>query len=263
MRCEDSHPLLLDHVRGTLPPEISTALTEHLRTCRACTAEVDGLIETWQGLGAVASDVADSPGMRSRFEAMLRRAADNERIEKTSQRRVAWLSVYGREIAALVAALVIGVGIGRQTMPSPASASQLTIMRAELVGLRQMVTLSLLQHPSASDRLNGVNLTTQIERPGDELTTALLDTLLHDPNVNVRLASIDALKRFAARDDVRRGVAATLRRQVSPLVQIAVIDFIIETNVRDAADSLRRVSSDPGVDPAVRGRARQALLHIG
>ena len=129
--------------------------------------------------------------------------------------------------------------------------------------MRQMVTLSLLQQQSASERLKGVSFTGLIEQPGSEVTLALLDTLMHDPNVNVRLATIDALKRFAAGENVRRGAIEALNRQTSPLVQIALIDFVVDTNGRDAADTLRRLSSDPMLDQAVRGRAAQALQKIG
>src|SRR5262249_52613602 len=133
----------------------------------------------------------------------------------------------------------------------------------ELRDMRQMVTLSLLQQQSASDRLKGVSFTTQIEQPGGEVTGALLDTLMHDPNVNVRLATIDALKRFAGRDAVRRGVLEALTRQTSPLVQLALTASVAETNGRDAADPPRRLSIDPMLDQAVRGRATRALQQIG
>ncbi len=165
--------------------------------------------------------------------------------------------------AAAAAVLVLGVIIGRQTAPPPAVDPQLAMLREELRDMRQMVTLSLLQQQSASERLKGVSFTTQIEQPGSEVTLALLDTLIHDPNVSVRLATIDALKRFAARDNVRLGMIEALARQTSPLVQIALIDFLVDTNGRDAADTLRRLSSDPMVDQAVRGRATEALQQIG
>jgi hypothetical protein len=159
--------------------------------------------------------------------------------------------------------MILGVGIGRQTAPPPAADPQLAMLREELRDMRQMVTLSLLQQQSASERLKGVSFTAQIEQPGGEVTLALLDTLMHDPNVNVRLATIDALRRFAARENVRLGMIEALARQTSPLVQIALIDYVVETNDRGAADTLRRLSNDPMLDQAVRGRATQALQQIG
>jgi hypothetical protein len=263
MRCEEIHAHLADHLAGTLAPDVSGDVAAHLRTCRACAAEADGLDETWQMLGTVPADRPDSAAMRVRFDAALDGYQHGLRVESATPGRFARIRTYGLQFAAAAAVLVLGVSIGRQTAPPPAADPQLMMLREELRDMRQMVTLSLLQQQSASERLKGVSFTTQIEQPGSEVTLALLDTLMHDPNVNVRLATIDALKRVAARESVRRGVIEALARQTSPLVQIALIDFVVEANGREAADTLRRLSSDPMLDQAVRGRATQALRQIG
>ena len=263
MRCEEIHAQLADHLAGTLPPDVSGAVAEHLRTCPACAAEADGLDDTWQMLGTVPADRADSPAMRARFDAALDGYRQGLGVEGVKQGRFARIKTYGLLSAAAAAVLVLGVGIGRQTAPPPAVDPQLAMLRDELRDMRQMVTLSLLQQQSASERLKGVSFTSQIELPGSEVTTALLETLMHDPNVNVRLATIDALKRFAARETVRRGVMDALPRQTSPIVQIALIDFVVEASGREAADTLRRLSADPMLDKAVRARAAQKLEQIG
>jgi hypothetical protein len=263
MRCEEIHAHLADHLAGTLAPDESGELAEHLRTCRACAAEFEGLDETWQILGTVPADRPDSAAMRARFDAALDGYQHGLGVERAKPGRFARAGTYGLQFAAAAAVMVLGVGIGRQTAPTPAADPQLAMLREELRDMRQMVTLSLLQQQSASERLKGVSFTAQIERPGGEVTLALLDTLMHDPNVNVRLATIDALKRFAGGENVRRGVLEALARQTSPLVQIALIDYVVETNDRGAAETLRRLSNDPMLDQAVRGRATQALQQIG
>jgi hypothetical protein len=263
MRCEEIHAHLADHLAGTLAPDVSGAVAEHLRACRACGAEVDGLNETWQMLGTVPADRPDSAAMRARLDAALDGYQRGLRVERATLGGFARIRMYGLQFATAAAVLVLGVGIGRQTAPPPASDPQLAMLREELRDMRQMVTLSLLQQQSASERLKGVSFTTQIEQPGSEVTLALLDALMHDANVNVRLATIDALKRFAARESVHRGMIEALARQTSPLVQIALIDFVVETNDRDAAGTLRRLLGDPMLDQAVRGRAAQALQQIG
>ena len=81
--------------------------------------------------------------------------------------------------------------------PTPSLKSR--AMRSEMHDLREMVSLSLMQQQSASERLKGVSWIGQIDRPSSELAVALLDALMHDPNVNVRLATVDALERFRRR----------------------------------------------------------------
>jgi hypothetical protein len=263
MRCEEIHAHLADHLAGTLAPDVAGEVAEHLLTCRACAAEADGLDETWQMLGTVPGDRPDSAALRARFDAALDGYQHGLLIESARRGRLARLRTYGLQFAAAAAVLVLGVGIGRETAPRPVTDPQLALVREELRDMRQMVTLSLLQQQSASERLKGVSFTSQIEQPGGEVTLALLDTLMHDPNVNVRLATIDALRRFAGGENVRRGMVEALARQTSPLVQIALIDYVVETNDRGAADTLRRLSSDPMLDQAVRGRATRALQQIG
>src|SRR6185437_11241839 len=108
-----------------------------------------------------------------------------------------------------------------------------------------------------------VSWSNQLDRPGDEVVTALIDTLMHDTNVNVRLASIDALKRFADRDAVRNAAVHALSTQKSPLVQMALIDFVVETNEHSALDALRKLASDNTVNADVRTRAAWGVGHLG
>jgi hypothetical protein len=73
--------------------------------------------------------------------------------------------------------------------------------------------------------------------------------------VNVRLASVDALRRFSAQEAVRRETVRALADPSFPLVQIALIDFMVETKDKEAIDVLQRLSEDQAVNEAVRGRA--------
>lgn len=170
------------------------------------------------------------------------------------------------QACAAVLLVVAGIQVGRQLASSPAtsvlSSPDVTALRAEVRDLRQMVTLSLMQQQSASERLKGVSWSNQLDRPGNEVVSALIDTLMHDTNVNVRLASIDALKRFAERDVVRAATIRALDTQTSPLVQMALIDFVVETREREALESLRRLARDEQTNEVVRSRATWGIGHL-
>ena len=130
--------------------------------------------------------------------------------------------------------------------------------------MRQMVTLTLMQQQSASDRLKGVTWSSTLEQPGGEVVSALLDTLLHDPNVNVRLASIDALARFADEQQVRQGaVDALLQSASSPMVQIALIDFVVGVRETSSIETLKKIAADASLNETVRVRASQGLDRFG
>jgi hypothetical protein len=170
------------------------------------------------------------------------------------------------QAAAAAVLVVVGIQVGRQ-MSAPASTAAATApdviaLRDEVRDLRQMVTLSLMQQQSVTERLKGVSWSNQLDQPGNEVVSALIDTLMHDANVNVRLASIDALKRFATREVVRSAAVQALHTQSSPLVQMALIDFVVETQDREALDTLRKLSRDDQANEAVRARASWGIDHL-
>jgi HEAT repeat protein len=229
--------------------------------------EADALDATWRMLGGIDAPVPDSDRMRARLDAVI------DAVEHAAPPARQWFPRFtgGRFYAvqglAAAAILLVGIAIGWFVMPDrtrPAdSASEIAAMRSEMRELREMVSLSLMQRQSATDRLKGVTWTGQLDRPSGEVVSALLDALMHDPNVNVRLATIDALERFASREDVRRAAIEAVDRQMSPLVQIALIDFLVKTNERQSAPTLRRLAQDPQANDAVRSRAAWGLQQLG
>jgi len=232
--------------------------------------EADALDATWRMLGGIDAPAPDSDRMRARLDAVI------DAVEHAAPPSRQWFPrggstggsrFYAMQGLAAAAILLVGIAIGWFVMPGrtrPAdSASEIAAMRSEMRELREMVSLSLMQQQSATDRLKGVTWTGQLDRPSGEVVSALLDGLMHDPNVNVRLATIDALERFASRDDVRRAAIEAVDRQMSPLVQIALIDFLVKTNERQSAPTLRRLAQNPRVNAAVRSRAAWGLQQLG
>lgn len=260
MECEVAQAHLPDHLARTLAAPIAAAVDAHLRGCHRCAAEYAGIEETWQRLRTVPPAEPDTTLMRSRFEAGLHEYARAHPSGRPIHRGAAY---YGMQIAAAAAMLVLGVLIGRQSPSAPAADPQLAALRDELRDMREMIAVSLLQQQSATERLKGVSWSNQIDDPGMTVTSALLDALMHDPNVNVRVSAIDALKRVAEREDVRLGALEALSRQTSPIVQVALIEFVVETNGREAAVALRRIADDPMANETVRMRARRGLEQLG
>lgn len=268
MECQDAAAHIADYLAGTLPAEELEALQAHLAACTACRGELTAAEETWRQLGRIAPVAPDGPAMRTRFDAMLVGYQEGlgdppshapRATARQAPRRI------GLAALATAAVLLIGIAIGRQTAPpaAPTADTQIAALREDLGEMRQMMSLSLLQQHSAIARLQGVVSTGQIDAPRSEVIAALLDTLIYDPNANVRLATIDALKRFTDRELVKQRTLDALPRQTSPLVQIALIDFVVQAAGVEAAEALRTLSKDPKVAGAVRMRAAERLRELG
>ena len=266
---------VLDEVRG------------HLASCPACREEAEALMETWTALGTLTTRPPDSAAMRRRFDAMLDAYIKDQRPGPAAwaQARVPWFREW-RGLQAATAAVVLlltgGVaggilagkfeglaglgGFGSRSGPDatapPSTDAQIAALRRELRDTQQLVMLSLLQQASANERLRGVGWSHEIDEPGPEVVSALLDSLTHDPNVNVRLGCVDALMRFSTRPAVRQGIVRALNESTSPIVQIALIDFVVEIGEKESVAALRRLSADATLNEAVRQRARWGLEHL-
>jgi hypothetical protein len=253
MDCQDATAHVADYLAGSLPASTLDALRAHAASCAACREELRTAEEMWTQLRDIPADVPDRAGMTARFDEMLPRPAKAGRHD---------ISTRGLAAAAV---LVLGIFIGRHTASpaAPPPDTHVATLRSELGELKQMMALSLLQQQSATARLQGVVSTGQIADPNADVIAALLDALAYDANANVRLASIDALERFMDRDLVKRRTLEALPRQTSPLVQIALIDFVAESAGAESAAALRTLSERTDAADAVKARAAERLRQLG
>jgi hypothetical protein len=276
MDCEEVRHELAARLAGSADPAQDAAMRDHLLACAECRDEAAALGETWAALDAVPAERADTAAMRARFDAALELYEHGlaRPAAPTAWDRVnAWMAGWWPSRPVLQAALaglflVAGFAAGMRRVPAAtpvpsADGTTLADLRRELHDTREMVMLSLLQQSSAADRLRGVSWSSQIDQPNGQVVDALLDALAHDPNVNVRLACVDALQRFGDNPRVRDGVLQTVGDSSSALVQIALIDFLVERGDRAASPTLRRISEDLSQDEAVRGRAAWAANQLG
>jgi hypothetical protein len=146
--------------------------------------------------------------------------------------------------------------------PGAAARDQIGELREEVRSLSQLVTLSLLKQDSASERLRGVSFGRQAGAGDDRVLQALLDTLGHDSDVNVRLAAVDALAPVLGRPGVRDQLLRELGRQPSQLVQIALIDQLLARDRQGAQRQLLELAASPSLDPTVRGYLRSRLHQV-
>lgn len=267
MNCEQVKAEFPDYLAKSLGQEGSAAIQSHLAICGACHQELETLESVWSRLG-VLKDAQPSSQVRARFYAMLEehqlelRSQPNSRVTFGDWVEGWWPARPMWQFALGLLLLAVGVGLGRSSLEKPKQDREIARLRDEVGGLRELLTLSLLQQQSASERLRGVSWSSQVQQPEEPVLSALLQTLNSDPNVNVRLAALDALQKFANIGGVRQGLLQALEKQKSPLVQITLIDWLVESKERQAVDVLTRISDEPQVQPKVRERARWGLRQL-
>jgi len=197
------------------------------------------------------------------------------------------LAQAGLAAAALAAGVLIGSGYagqgigllrgGRGAANNATSRGEIGQLRQEVRSLSQLVTLSLLKQDSVSERLRGVSFGRHAEigeigeigevgkigsAGDDRVLEALLDTLGHDPDVNVRLAAVDALAPALWRPPVRDQMLAEVGAQRSPMVQIALIDLLVARDRAGSRQRLTELAASPSLDETVRGYLRSRLRQV-
>jgi hypothetical protein len=279
MNCERVNELFADYLVGRLDETARAEVDSHLRACASCREESKGLQAMWTKL-ALLPEEKPSPALDVRFHTLLEAYRQGmKQAERDASRRVTlrdWLGrLWPREPALQFALAVVlfaaGLLLGPALTPyRPNRASgtgtndrALALLRDEVSSMKQLVTLSLLQQQSASDRLRGVEWSYRLAQPDAQVVSALLRALDSDPNVNVRLAAIDALHQFGTDGTVREGLLRSLAAQRSPLVQFELINLMVELQEKGSVPVLRELSQRPDLDPTVRERAEWGLQKLG
>ncbi|HTT64337.1 MAG TPA: zf-HC2 domain-containing protein [Bryobacteraceae bacterium] len=273
MNCDQVKEHIADYLVGALSRSEAEELKEHFARCAACKQEVAALSDTWQMLGLLEQE-QPSVQLRPRFYQSLeayRQGLESAAAAPARRRlfdwgasgwaaspafRLAWSA------ALLAVGIIVGVGAGQWLGGRDRARGDLAHLQDEVHHMRQLVTLSLLEQQSASERLRGVDYANRVDQSDTQVLSALLHAVNHDPNVNVRLAAVDALRRFASSPSVRGSLDRSLAKQSSPLVQIALIDFIVDTRDTSAVPSLVALEHSPGADKNVKEKALWGLAQL-
>lgn len=265
MNCEEVRERLPDFLAGSLEGTEREAIQAHLGGCAGCNQAV----EMWATLGALPED-QPSPALQARFEAMLEAYREGlEQAERPRQRRSfsGWLESWwpyrpAFQFGIAVVCLIAGAAAGHLLTGRGGGNQELAQLREEVHNTRQLVAVSLLQQQSASERLQGVSWSSRLAQPDPQVLAALVQAVRSDSSVDVRLAAVDALRRYAGEPRVSSGLLEAMGGAQSPLVQIALIDLMVDTRDRKSIGALKRLREDQAVNQAVRERAEWGLQHF-
>ncbi len=164
-------------------------------------------------------------------------------------------------LAAALGLLITGWFLGYQVTPRPESA-RLDRLAAEVREMKKSVMLASLRNPAAAERMKAVRVAEDLSGPDEAVLDALVQTMNGDPNVNVRLVSVEALARYADRPPVREALIQAIVRQESPLVQLALADVMLALNEKGAVEPFRKVIADPRVDYAVKSKLENTVRRL-
>ncbi|NGP88153.1 HEAT repeat domain-containing protein [Fodinibius halophilus] len=207
-----------------------------------------------------------SDQMREAFYDMI----GNEKEQQVPQKSNTWINRIEElfapkkvpRMAFFTVIFLVGMFTGNLLTPFQDYQQQMDQLSGEVSKMRQVMMMSLLDNQSSSERLKAVNISTDIQTADKRVVTALLKTLNNDSNVNVRLASIQALLHHAENPRVRRGLIRSISRQTSPQIQVALADAMLALQETQSVDELQKLLQQNELDSTVRDKLKNTIAAL-
>jgi hypothetical protein len=189
-------------------------------------------------------------------------------LEKKSRRPFSWSAFFSwpefaPKLAMACVTLIMGVGVGYYLKPNTATTTasnqEIADLGKQVSDLKEMMMLDLLEKESASERLRAVSLTQDMDQASQKVTSALLETLNKDSNVNVRLAALDALRPYVNNSGVREALVRAIGKQESPLVQVALAELMAALQVKSSVNELKKIIEDENMPKDVKNKIKESI----
>jgi hypothetical protein len=296
MTCKEIQAVIVEYLDQALDAAMMEAVAAHLATCEECRQEAEELRELMQTM-AGSEMLRPGPGLRENFQLMLQSelnmvvadkllhegdaeggggrmggtGGSGERMQgdgdggRGKGKVIEWSSPVWK-VAAAVILLFGGIGIGalissrRVSNPNtPNTPEQLMAMQKEIKEMKEVLMFSLIDDESASQRIKAVSYAEEMSNPDQKVIGALVGTLNHDKNVNVRLAALYSLGSWADNRMVRDSLVASLSKQTEPLIQVMLINLLAEKKDSRIVAPIQEILSNKKTLPVVKDAAEKSL----
>lgn len=262
--CKNIQPLLIDFVDKTLDREKTAVVSRHLETCKSCREEADGLVVLFGEMKHVKDEIPDE-SLKENFREMLEqeKAAQKGRVVSMheSRKKTGYLMNF-RPIAAAIAILLTGMFIGSLFNRQADSGQQVAELQQEMKSMKEMLILSKLQQPVASQRVIAASYLNDVDSPDDEILEALIKTMNKDENSSVRMAAMNALAKYRSNPKIADALVESLSIQTDPIIQISLINILVEMNDKRAVDQMKQIIEDNSTNESVKKLAEQGVLTL-
>lgn len=268
MECDNKQ--LLHWMNNEMTEAERAAFEIHLSQCTACQKEYK-VHKKVRDLLELVPDPEPSPDMQVRFKGMLDAYKHAHEEKNTLWRGLItdlqhrWNFQPGFRLAYSLVLVLIGLAVGyfinRQSSDDDNNL-QIQALSSQVEEMRQLMLLSLVENPSASKRLQAVSYTDEISSVNNEVINALLTTLNGDPNVNVRLAALEALFKFASVPRVREGLVHSITQQDSPLVQSAMVDVMLKLQEKRSVKPLQELLNTKDLNQTVKIKIENSIHQL-
>lgn len=239
----------------------------HVSECAACQQEVNEAKKVLNLMKQI-NTPEPSSNMEVRFQGMI-----DTYKQSVEERNSSWNGFLNNlyqhftfrpkfQLTYSIVLLTLGIAIGYLFFNKDSkdnSKEQLAALSSKVEDMRQIMMMSMLENPSASERLKAVSYTEEIINVNTEVIDALFLTLNGDPNVNVRLVTLEALTKYSNNPAVREGLVQSIVQQESPLVQSALADVMLKLQERKSVESFKVLLKKKDIVHPVKNKIEQTI----
>jgi len=272
MNCENVKEQLPDWLKDDLDKIDKSEIDRHLIHCLHCQEEFATSKQLWSSLNGIKVNVP-SENMKVQFDLMLNEFKESAEAKKKFDLNGWFVKV--RQLLTPQLALQLGfcfllVGLGwimgkrmsRSNIRAVAYEKQIDTLANQVQEMRQTMMLALIDNPSATERIRAVNYTSDITHANERVIAALITTLNNDPNVNVRLVTLEALIPLADDPMVRKELIQSLPRQDSPMVQVALADAMVKLQEKGSIKAFRQLLKKDDLNELVKVKIEQTIKDL-
>ncbi len=245
---------LIDYLNGELNEAERAEVEQKLSTDPEFARECEETKALWDSLNLITIPQMD----KSRFKHAL------EGYKQAEKPRFSWSGLWNKQPKMRLAYtfLLILIGLAGGWLLNENQNNEIAKVEEEVTSLKQEMVLTLIENPSATERIRAVNMSTEIPDANDKVIDALLSTLNNDPNDNVRLMTLEALIGFADHPKVREGLVKSIVSQESPILQSAMADVMLNLQEKSSVKPLKSILKQEGLDSTVKDKVEKTIQQI-
>jgi HEAT repeat protein len=271
MECKDYREQFASLLTDSLDVSQRREIESHLEGCADCRIEFEAAKKIWDLMGEIPQP-EPSESMQSDFDAILshykgKLALKKNPIAEWIKKLHEYWSLQAQPRLAF-SLLLIALGlIGGYLLHEPGQSAvsynkQIDSLSSQVSDMKQVMLLSLLQDPSASQRIRAVSYADEISNVNLKVIDALFTTLNEDPNVNVRLSTLEALVKLSGEPRVREGLVRSIDLQDSPIIQSAIADAMVKLQEKSSVQSLQKLLNKKGLNQMVKINIEKSIQKL-
>jgi hypothetical protein len=253
---EKLESMLIDYIDGKLNEADKKIVEQKLIKNEEAYKLYEQLKEVIGAMDA-SSSLEPSKDLKSSFNQLLER----EIAQQSKPKTIFFQPSFYRVAASLVFLIMAGL-VGYWINKNHEQERVLVKLQEEVEQNRKMMMAMINNDQSASQRIMGVSVAYELNKPDDEIVKVLVKTMNEDPNTNVRMAALEALSKFHTEPGVRLALIRSLSIQKDPIVQIALIQLMVVMKEKRVIKDLERMTKEAGTMKAVKDEALAGIMRL-